>query len=101
CNSFELSSFFPMLMFCVLFGRRPLTQAGFQKLNQVSGLAFESFNDLTGGHRADDRDAGGFNCLPASLFAVNGCENSWYLSVLGACCLKGTKRRATGRDHVF
>ena len=76
CNSLELSSFFPMLMFCVLFGRRPLIQAGFRKLNQVSGLAFESFNDLTGGHHADDRDAGGFNCLPAPFFAVNECENS-------------------------
>lgn len=53
-------------------------------------LALESFDYLSCGNKADDGDAGCFDCFASPFFPVNESQNAYYDSACGSHCFDGT-----------
>ena len=102
-SSSEQTSFSLMSMFYRRFGPQLRTRAGCQNLSRENGngLALKSTDDLTCRHQGDDGNAGFFNRLSASFFAVDECQNSGDRASCRAYGIDGPERGATGGYDIF
>jgi hypothetical protein len=61
----------------------------------------ENRDDLTGSRETYDADAGLFDCLTSSLFAVYQCQNTGYIHSCAAYGFDRSQRGTTGRYDIL
>src|SRR2546423_3909659 len=100
-SSSERSSYFPTSMCCRHFGLQRRTRAGCQSLSPETKSTLESANDLTCCCERYHGNAGFFDGLSTSLFAVYQCQNS---DNSPNCCAYGIdcpKCRTASSQDIF